>query len=204
MNRRFSTLPFPSWRVEQVPSAFSGAVGASRWSNKGTYPSFSHQTPLPSYLFFSSPTLLSTKLTALLTSRPRSHPSWRPEMVRLCPDSLLVLRCLQRRNVGIRRLHSRHWTLLQRLARNSRDGLCHYQCGDKSKRRDGGAVSCPVPRACEGWVGFLGELWYVIIVIVDQEGVEGAEKGAKECASGYNIQSDTGDVLVCDPNGQWR
>lgn len=25
----------PSLRVEQVPSAFSGAVGASRWSNKG-------------------------------------------------------------------------------------------------------------------------------------------------------------------------
>ena len=30
------------------------------------------------------------------------------------------------------------------------------------------------------------------------------DKGAKECASGYNIQSDTGDVLVCHPDGQWR
>jgi len=25
----------PNLHVEQVPSAFSGAVGASRWSNKG-------------------------------------------------------------------------------------------------------------------------------------------------------------------------
>ena len=125
-------------------------------------------------------------------------------MVRLCPDSLLVLRCLQRRNVGIRRLHSRHWTLLQRFARNSRDGLCHHQCGDKFKRRDGGAVSCPFSSACKGRVGILGELWYVITVNGNQEGVEREEKGAKECASGYNIQSDTGNVLVCDPDGQWR
>ena len=167
MNRRFSTLSFPSWRVEQVPSAFSGAVGASRWSNKGTYPSFFRQTPPPLYLFFSFSNPLSTKLTPLPTSRPRSHPSWRPEMVRLCPDSLLVLRCLQRRHVGIRRLHSRHWTLVQRLARDSRDGLCHHQCGDKLKRRDGGAVPCAVPRACESRVGILGELWYVRVVNVD-------------------------------------
>ena len=38
----------PPLRVEQVPSAFSGAVGASRWSNKGTTPlSFPHHCQLP-------------------------------------------------------------------------------------------------------------------------------------------------------------
>ncbi len=40
---RPSRYRMPQWRVEQVPSAFSGAVGASRWSNKGdgTVPFFS-------------------------------------------------------------------------------------------------------------------------------------------------------------------
>lgn len=32
---RRSRYQMPNLRVEQVPSAFSGAVGASRWSNKG-------------------------------------------------------------------------------------------------------------------------------------------------------------------------
>ena len=53
-------------------------------------------------------------------------------------------------------------------------------------------------------MGILGELWYVRVVPGNQEGVEGEEKGAKECASGYNIQSDTGHVLVCHPDRQWR
>lgn len=101
--------------------------------------------------------------------------------------------------MGIRRLDSRHRTLIQRRARDSRYGLFDYQCGNKSKWGDRGAVPCAVSGAGEGRVGILGELWYVIAVRGSRR-----ERGAKEWASCYNIEGDTGDVLVCDPDGQWR
>lgn len=101
--------------------------------------------------------------------------------------------------MGIRRLDSRHWTLVQRRARDSRYGLLDCQCGDKSKRGDRGAVSCAVSGAGKGRVGILGELWYVVAVRGSKR-----ETGAKKRASCYNIEGDTGHVLVCDSDGQWR
>lgn len=86
-------------------------------------------------------------------------------MVRLCAHSLLVLRCLQRRNMGIRCLYSRYRLVIQRRARDRRDGLCDRQCGDQSERGDGGAISCAISSAGEGGLGILGELWYDIMVV---------------------------------------
>lgn len=77
-------------------------------------------------------------------------------MVRLRPHSLLVLRRLQRRNVGIRSLHPRYRLVIQGCARYRCDGLSDCQCGDKSEWGDGGVVSCAVSSAGEGGVGILG------------------------------------------------
>lgn len=78
------------------------------------------------------------------------------------PNRLLVLRRLQRRDVGIRRLHPRHRALLQGCTRNCGRRLLDYQRGHQLERRDGGVVSCAISRAGEGRVGILGELWYVV------------------------------------------
>lgn len=51
-------------------------------------------------------------------------------MVPHSPHRLLVQRRLQRRDVGIRRLHPRHRALLQRRARHRCDGILNYKRGD--------------------------------------------------------------------------
>lgn len=122
-------------------------------------------------------------------------------MVRLRTHSLLVLRRLQRRDVGIRFLHPRHRVVVQRCHRDSRDGLSDYQCGDIVEWGDGGVISRAVSRAGEGRVGILGELRYGITA----DGRNGKERvmGADECVSGHYIESDTGDVLVCNSDREW-
>lgn len=86
-------------------------------------------------------------------------------MVRLRAHRLLVLRRLQRRDVGVRGVHPRHRTVVQGRDRGRRDGVSDCQRGDLVERGDGGIISCAVPRAGEGGVGVLGELWYEIMVV---------------------------------------
>lgn len=81
-------------------------------------------------------------------------------MDRLRPHRLLVLRRLQRGDVGVRGLDPRGGAVVPGRARDRGDGVPARQRGHQPERGDGGAVPRAVPRAGEGRVGVLGELWY--------------------------------------------
>lgn len=72
--------------------------------------------------------------------------------------SVLDLRCLQRRNLAIRKQHHGRGTELSRITNNSGRVVFHHILRDRSQRRRGRKIPHPLPRHRASQLGLLGQL----------------------------------------------
>ena len=63
---------------------------------------------------------------------------------------------------------------------------------------------CYTMRHFRCWRGLAGDFGEVMVSVHRGWEKRKGRKGADWCASGHHIESDTGNVLVCDSDGQWR